>query len=110
MPASSFQLQFQRGLKTPAKPFVKWVGGKRRVIPNLISEMPEEFDHYYEPFIGGGALFFHLRSLNVLADNKITIADANLRLVRTYRAIRDDVEGVITRLEQHQKRNTKEPR
>lgn len=108
MPASSFQLQFQKEFTTPAKPFVKWVGGKRRVIPNLISEMPEEFEHYYEPFIGGGALFFHLRSLNVLADHKITIADANLRLIRTYRAIRDDVDGVIERLEQHHKRNSKE--
>ncbi len=108
MPANSFQVQFQKEFKLPAKPFVKWVGGKRRVIPNLIAEMPDEFEHYYEPFIGGGALFFHLRSLNMLADHKITISDANLRLIRTYRAIRDDVEGVVERLEQHQKRNCKE--
>lgn len=108
MPANAFQLQFQREVRTPAKPFVKWVGGKRRVIPNLISEMPADFDHYYEPFIGGGALFFHLRSLNILADHKITISDANLRLIRTYRAIRDDVDGVIERLAYHLERNTSE--
>ena len=97
MPANAFQIQIQEPIKT-AKPFVKWVGGKRRVIPLLMEEMPQDFEHYYEPFIGGGALFFHLRSLNLLADHQITISDANLRLVRTYRAIRDDVEGVIERL------------
>ena len=84
-----------------AKPFVKWVGGKRRVIPELLLSLPTTFDHYYEPFIGGGALFFHLRSLNLLEDHKITLSDVNLRLIRTYRAIRDDVNGVIERLEHH---------
>jgi DNA adenine methylase len=84
-----------------AKPFVKWVGGKRKVIPELLSSLPTTFDYYYEPFVGGGALFFHLRSLNVLEDHKITLADINLRLIRTYCAIRDDVEGVIVRLQQH---------
>ena len=86
-----------------AKPFVKWVGGKRRVIPELLFSLPTNFDHYYEPFVGGGALFFHLRSLNLLQDNKITLSDVNLRLIRTYKAIRDDVNGVITRLKHHAK-------
>ena len=107
MPANAFQLKIQPQIQKPAKPFVKWVGGKRRVIPELIRSMPESFEHYYEPFIGGGALFFHLRSLNVLQDNQITISDMNLRLIRTYRAIRDDVDSVIDRLEHHTKHHDK---
>ena len=91
-----------------AKPFVKWVGGKRRVIPELLFSLPATFDHYYEPFVGGGALFFHLRSLNLLQDNKITISDVNLRLIRTYKAIRDDVEGVIVRLKHHSKHHCRD--
>ena len=91
-----------------AKPFVKWVGGKRRVIPELLFSLPTTFDHYYEPFVGGGALFFHLRSLNLLQDNKITLSDVNLRLIRTYKAIRDDVEGVIVRLKHHAKHHCRD--
>lgn len=91
-----------------AKPFVKWVGGKRRVIPELLFSLPTNFDHYYEPFVGGGALFFHLRSLNLLQDNKITLSDVNLRLIRTYKAIRDDVNGVIIRLKHHAKHHCRD--
>lgn len=91
-----------------AKPFVKWVGGKRKVIPELLFSLPTIFDHYYEPFVGGGALFFHLRSLNVLQDHKITLSDVNLRLIRTYRAIRDDVDGVIIRLQHHAKNHCRD--
>lgn len=90
-----------------AKPFVKWVGGKRRVIPELLRSLPTTFEHYYEPFIGGGALFFHLRNLNILQDGQITISDFNLRLVRTYKAIRDDVDGVIARLKHHKRHHSK---
>lgn len=90
-----------------AKPFVKWVGGKRRVIPELLRSLPTTFEHYYEPFIGGGALFFHLRNLNILQDGQITISDFNLRLVRTYKAIRDDVDGVVARLKHHKRHHCK---
>ena len=91
-----------------SKPFVKWVGGKRRVIPELLRSLPTTFEHYYEPFVGGGALFFHLRSMNLLQEHRITISDFNLRLIRTYRAIRDDVEAVIDRLRHHKIHHCKE--
>ena len=42
------------------KPFVKWAGGKRQVINELLKYVPDEFDTYYEPFVGGGALLFEL--------------------------------------------------
>ena len=91
-----------------SKPFVKWVGGKRRVIPELLRSLPTTFEHYYEPFVGGGALFFHLRSMNLLQEHRITISDFNLRLIRTYRGIRDDVNGIIERLRHHKIHHCKE--
>ena len=45
-----------------AKPFVKWVGGKRSLLPELLARVPKEFKNYYEPFVGGGALFFALKN------------------------------------------------
>ena len=76
----------------PAKPFLKWAGGKRQLLPFLRERVPEEFGTYHEPFIGGGALFFDTDP------NRAVIADYNLRLVRTYRAVRDNPEAVIKKL------------
>ena len=45
-----------------AKPFVKWVGGKRSLLSELLSRVPHDFRNYYEPFVGGGALFFALNN------------------------------------------------
>ena len=83
---------------TPAsscRPFLKWVGGKRQLIPQLLANAPPAFGRYYEPFVGGGALFFHLRP------RAAVLADANERLIRTYRGVRDDVEAVIDRLRRY---------
>lgn len=76
-----------------AKPFLKWVGGKRQLLPEIARHLPESLGRYHEPFVGGGALFFHLKPKNAV------LTDQNERLIRTYRGIRDDVEGVIERLE-----------
>jgi DNA adenine methylase len=71
------------------RPFVKWVGGKRQLLPHLLKYVPPAYGTYFEPFVGGGALYFSVRpAVAVLSDN-------NARLVRTYRGIRDDVERVI---------------
>lgn len=75
-----------------AKPFLKWAGGKRQLMPFLRERVPEEFGTYHEPFIGGGALFFDTEPVNAV------IADYNLRLVRTYRAVRDSPDAVIALL------------
>src|SRR5436190_22112436 len=77
-----------------AKPFVKWVGGKRQLIRELVRRAPkrEEVGTYFEPFLGGGALFFHLQPVAAV------LTDSNQRLIRAYRGVRDDVEGVIDRL------------
>jgi DNA adenine methylase len=77
-----------------AKPFLKWVGGKRQLLPALVQHVPvrEQIETYFEPFVGGGALFFHLRPRRAI------LADLNERLIRTYRGVRDGVEEVIDRL------------
>jgi len=73
----------------PRRPFVKWAGGKRQLLPQLRRFVPEGFGRYYEPFVGGGALFFELRPADAV------LTDTNERLIRTYRGVRDDVEQVI---------------
>lgn len=79
-----------------ARPFLKWVGGKRQLLPVLRERMPSSYGRYFEPFVGGGALFF-----NVRPGRCAVLGDANPRLVRTYRAIRDNVEAVIGALAEY---------
>jgi DNA adenine methylase len=76
------------------RPFVKWAGGKRQLMHELLPEVPAQRGTYHEPFIGGGALFFKLQP------QRAVLTDMNLRLVRTYRAVRDDVQALIAALEQ----------
>jgi len=77
------------------KPFIRWVGGKRQLLPELRARVPQSFGHYFEPFIGGGALFFNLSPLCA------TLADVNERLVRAYKGVRNDVEHVIELLHEY---------
>ena len=82
-----------------SRPFVKWAGGKRRLLKDLRPLIPEHFGRYHEPFVGGGALFFHLASRrNPSNEPWATLSDANRRLVRTYRAVRDEPERLLERL------------
>lgn len=78
-----------------AKPFVKWVGGKRSVLNELLSRIPKKITSYNECFVGGGALFFALKP------KKASLSDINPHLIQSYQAIRDNVEGVIDELKKH---------
>ncbi len=82
------------------RPFLKWAGGKGQILPRLLAELPSNFGDYHEPFLGGGALFFALCRQRRMAGRKIYLSDSNAELIATYKAIRDDVDGVIRRLEQ----------
>lgn len=64
-------------------PFVKWAGGKRQLIPQIRERMPEQFNNYYEPFVGGGAVIFEL-----LPENAV-INDINRALINAYQMICD---------------------
>ena len=70
--------QYSQILVTP-KPFVKWAGGKRQLIPILNENLPKTFGTYFEPFLGGGALLFHM--LNERNGQKCNISDLNSDLV-----------------------------
>jgi DNA adenine methylase len=75
-----------------ARPFVKWAGGKRQLLRELLKHVPPSYGRYFEPFLGGGALFFALRPRAAI------LADVNERLIRTYTGVKDDVERVIALL------------
>ena len=67
-----------------AKPFVKWAGGKRQIIDKLKQYVPDEYNTYYEPFIGGGALLFELAPKNAV------INDSNEELMNVYKCLCDE--------------------
>ena len=86
---------------TVTKPFVKWAGGKRQLIPILNKNLPKTFGTYYEPFLGGGALLFHV--LSERQNQECNISDLNSDLVFTYTVIRDRLEDLIISLKKHAK-------
>ncbi len=75
------------------QPFVKWAGGKSQLLSQISKVFPKRFGRYYEPFIGGGAVFFNLRP------KEAVISDANLELINAYRVIRDDLESLARELD-----------
>lgn len=83
-----------------ARPFLRWVGGKTQLLSQMYPYIPERFGTYHEPFLGGGAMFFHLVSTGRLRPNgaDAVLSDMNLRLIRTYIGVRDDVEKIINAL------------
>jgi len=88
------------------KPFVKWAGGKRQLIPILNKNLPKTFGTYYEPFLGGGALLFHM--LTERNRQKCSISDLNSDLVLSYITIRDRIDDLITSLRNHEKNYQKD--
>ena len=98
--------QYDQILVTP-RPFVKWAGGKRQLIPILNQNLPEYFGTYYEPFLGGGALLFHI--LTDKNGQKCSISDLNSDLVLAYTTIRDRIDALIISLKNHEKNYQKNP-
>ena len=78
-----------------AKPFLRWVGGKRQLLPELMKRVPRDFGQYHEPFLGGGAFFFALKESGHLRGREHFLGDANPDLVNTYTCVRDNVEVVV---------------
>ena len=82
-------------LKEDTYPMVKWVGGKRQLMFELLKNMPKDYNRYFEPFIGGGALFFELQP------NNAYISDMNEELINLYQVVRDNVNELIADLQKH---------
>ncbi|HXV46395.1 MAG TPA: DNA adenine methylase [Nitrososphaera sp.] len=98
-------MQRQIQSKPAAAPFVKWAGGKTQLLQRLDALVPQ-FERYFEPFLGGGALFFHLASR---LDFAAHLSDANSDLVNAYSVVKSDVEGLIALLERHERSYRKAP-
>lgn len=75
-----------------AEPFLKWVGGKRQLLDVISRKMPRHFSRYYEPFLGGGAVFFRF------LPKRAFINDSNQALMNTYQQIRDNCHLVLSHL------------
>ena len=84
-------------LSTPrkAQPIVKWAGGKTRLLNELVSRLPTQFERYFEPFFGGGALFYALQP------GRAYLSDVNYELVLLYRCVRDHLPALVAELKRH---------
>ncbi|WEV54672.1 DNA adenine methylase [Leuconostocaceae bacterium ESL0723] len=84
------------------KPFVKWAGGKRQLLPEIEQYVPRDIKKYYEPFVGGGAVLFDLQPA------KATINDFNGELTNAYESVKDNVDELIAELKEHQHSHSEE--
>lgn len=84
---------------SPSKPLLKWVGGKRQLLPALRPFYPGQFDAYIEPFFGSGAVFFDLWQQRRLAGRRIVLIDSNPDLIGCYEAVRHAPEAVARALD-----------
>jgi len=81
------------------RPVLKWAGGKSRSLPRILAELPERINTYYEPFVGGAAVFFALASQGRF--RRAVLGDRNAALIEVYRALKKSPESVITALGQY---------
>ena len=91
---------------TKAKPFLKWAGGKRQLLSQYENFFPSELkegkiDKYIEPFVGSGAVFFHIASKYDV--NEFYISDVNADLILSYKTIKEDVDSLVNLLNEYQK-------
>ena len=82
-------------------PFVKWAGGKNQLLSKIEPFIPVEFDRYFEPFLGGGAVFFYLSSHKNFKFEAF-LSDINQELLISYNTVRYTVEELISILKHHQ--------
>ncbi|WP_281989858.1 DNA adenine methylase [Aquimarina aggregata] len=82
------------------KPFLRWAGGKNWLRKHIENFIPNQFENYYEPFLGGGSIFFYLKSKGLIK-NKAYLSDTNKDLINTYRVIKNNLPELITHLSNH---------
>ena len=78
------------------KPFLKYLGGKTALMPKILENLPNEFNNYYEPFVGGGSVFLEL--LSQFPNKELTISDININLMNCYRVIKNNLQELIIEL------------
>ncbi|MGL6343392.1 MAG: DNA adenine methylase [Waterburya sp.] len=82
-------------LNTKPRPFLKWAGGKSKLLPEISKRLPPDYEQYFEPFLGGGAVFFFLNP------KQAYLLDVNSELINTYCVVRDYVDELIDDLKRH---------
>ena len=87
--------------KEPLSPFLKWPGGKRWILKKLPEVFSIQFNNYYEPFLGSGAVFFHL------CPEKSVLSDVNEELINLFTQMRDYPQKLAQQLQAHQKKHSK---
>lgn len=83
-------------------PFIKWAGGKTQLLSQLDRHLPATFGRYFEPFLGGGAVFFHL--LSSRGAFEAHLSDVNADLMLTYGVVKEQVEEIIAVLQRHEEK------
>jgi len=81
--------------KVACRPFLKWPGGKRQLLRELVRHMPKKYGRFFEPFVGGGALFFSVKP------EYGYISDINPELINVYEVVQNNVEELIESLKKH---------
>lgn len=81
-------------------PFIKWAGGKRALMNELVKRFPKSWNNYYEPFLGGGSVM--MKVLTITPDKPLVVSDISEPLIMSYRVIKDSVEDLITELTKDQ--------
>lgn len=82
-------------------PFLKWAGGKRQLLSQMDFYFPKKFTKYIEPFVGGGAVFFHLFEKNLLNRKEVILIDINSEIINVYEVIQNNVDELIELLKNH---------
>lgn len=85
---------------------VKWAGGKRQLLPQLEPLFPKKFNNYFEPFVGGGAVTFHL--IKTKKPKKIFLSDINEELINVYLVVKNNLEELLALLKKHKLKHEKE--
>lgn len=87
------------------KPFIRWAGGKTRLLPHILPHVPERFDNYFEPFLGGGAMFFAVQDR---IQGRAQLADLNTHLIAAWIAMRDHQDELRPLLDWYREHDSKE--
>ncbi|MXO53428.1 Dam family site-specific DNA-(adenine-N6)-methyltransferase [Erythrobacter pelagi] len=103
--AEQSELLLHSGAKPTRKPFIRWVGGKSRLLPRILPHVPIDIQDYFEPFLGGGAVF--LASMPRIKGTAY-LADLNEHLTSAWIALRDQPSGFFARLDWYAENDSKE--
>jgi len=89
------------GTEFRVRPILKWAGGKTQLLPQYDQYFPTSFEKFYEPFVGGGSVYFHLLSQN--GGLRARLSDNNRELIDCYQAVRDHLPLVLEYLWSHKR-------